>query len=185
MSLREEFEDWAHSEHSGLPSGNYTESEWERLRLAYQAGCQARAESVAPKCSRCGQQMTMTPVCNSCIDRIGREVTAEIKTESLSGDAPPSLEDWNRRFPIQDGPSIPWVVIQPHEAQAKKNHGQTLEELAKRGGLGRAELYCVMMGQEWGMTTDWAETEEKGRKLANEINDRYLFRASLTTQERK
>ena len=38
-------------------------------------------------------------------------------------------------FPIQDGPTIPWSVIAPHEAQCQKNHGQSLERLAERGGL--------------------------------------------------
>lgn len=31
--------------------------------------------------------------------------------------------------------SIPWVVIKRHEDQALLNHGQTLEQLNRRGGL--------------------------------------------------
>lgn len=45
---REKFEAWTHSENSGLPSGNYSESEWERLWLSYQAGWRAHADSVGP-----------------------------------------------------------------------------------------------------------------------------------------
>lgn len=52
----------------------------------------------------------------------------------------------DRRFPIQDGPSVPWEFMAPHESQARKNHGQTLEGLAKRGGLGCAEAWVIVHG---------------------------------------
>jgi hypothetical protein len=39
---------------------------------------------------------------------------------------------------------IPWPVILPHEAQALKNHGQTLEELQSRGGAGIQEIYAIL-----------------------------------------
>lgn len=52
-----------------------------------------------------------------------------------------------RMFPIQRGPSIPWVVIRPCEDQHKKNHGgQGLEEMARRGGLGVTEAIAVLLG---------------------------------------
>jgi hypothetical protein len=44
---------------------------------------------------------------------------------------------------------IPWELVEPHRAQAHKNHGQTLEGLAKRGGLDWAELFAVMNGLDW------------------------------------
>lgn len=56
------------------------------------------------------------------------------------------LEIEGRGFPIMGGPSIPWAMIAPHEAQARKNHDQTLERLAQRGGLSPAEALCVMDG---------------------------------------
>ena len=52
----------------------------------------------------------------------------------------------DRRYPIQDGPSVPWEFMAPHEAQARKNHGQTLEGLAERGGLGCAEAWVIIHG---------------------------------------
>ena len=52
----------------------------------------------------------------------------------------------NRRFPIQDGPSVPWSAMVPHEYQALKNHGQSLEKLASRGGLGSFEAWAVVNG---------------------------------------
>lgn len=61
-----------------------------------------------------------------------------------------------RRFPILEhyryrGPrrSIPWSIVEPHEAQARLNHGQSLERLAERGGLSVDELWAVMHGVYW------------------------------------
>lgn len=57
-----------------------------------------------------------------------------------------------RRFPILDEgerprdipPSVPWSLVAPHAEQALRNHGQTLERLAERGGLSTRELACVI-----------------------------------------
>jgi hypothetical protein len=54
-----------------------------------------------------------------------------------------------RRFPIQDGPSVPWSLVVPYEGQAFTNHDQSLERLAQRGGLGVGELWCVVHGKRW------------------------------------
>lgn len=51
-----------------------------------------------------------------------------------------------KRFPIMEGPSIPWEMIEPYERQALKNHDQTLKRLAERGGLSPAEAVCIMRG---------------------------------------
>lgn len=60
-----------------------------------------------------------------------------------------------RMFPVLLGPrekrlapdclrSIPWSAIAPYEDQAIKNHdGQTLEVLARRGGLSPLEISYV------------------------------------------
>lgn len=52
-------------------------------------------------------------------------------------------------FPIQDGPSIPWYIMRPHEVWCRKNHHQTLERIAQRGGLGAIEAICVVRGWEF------------------------------------
>ena len=52
-----------------------------------------------------------------------------------------------RMFPIMDGRDIPWRAIEPHRAQAFKNHGQTLERLAERGGLSTEETMCTFEGR--------------------------------------
>jgi hypothetical protein len=60
-----------------------------------------------------------------------------------------------RRFPIMGGPSIPWWVIAPHEAQARINHGgQTLERLADRGGLSPTEALAVLEDRTFPRTFD-------------------------------
>jgi len=45
--------------------------------------------------------------------------------------------------------SVPWAMVAPHEAQAKRNHDQTLEELARRGGLSPRELLAVLNDWPW------------------------------------
>jgi len=49
-------------------------------------------------------------------------------------------------FPVLNsgGESVPWDAVEPHREQAKKNHFQTLEHLAGRGGLSWKELYFVL-----------------------------------------
>lgn len=62
----------------------------------------------------------------------------------------PVLErwQWERRVPPELTARvpkwIPWALVEPHAARARKNHGQTLEQLAARGGLSPFELWCVI-----------------------------------------
>ncbi len=69
--------------------------------------------------------------------------TVEQENEKLR-DRVMALEKKNRRFPIQGGPSIPWKAIAPCEGQAKRNHSQSLERLAERGGLSAIEAFAVL-----------------------------------------
>lgn len=52
--------------------------------------------------------------------------------------------DDRRRVPGCPG-SVPWAMVAPHEAQALRNHAQSLERLHERGGLGLLELAAVLM----------------------------------------
>jgi len=54
-----------------------------------------------------------------------------------------------RLFPIMGGPAIPWAALAPHEAQAQRNHGQSLERLAQRGGLDPAEAVAILEDRRW------------------------------------
>lgn len=57
----------------------------------------------------------------------------------------PILRD--RRAPTDARRSVPWAWVALHEAQARRNHDQSLERLAERGGLSPAELLCVVHGK--------------------------------------
>lgn len=59
-------------------------------------------------------------------------------------------ESRTRRFPVYGaGFSIPWATVEPFEDQAQKNHGQSLSQLAERGGLAPQELWCIINGKTW------------------------------------
>ena len=80
-----------------------------------------------------------------------------------------------RKFPIQDGPSVPWEFMVSHEAQHKKNHGgQTLERMAQRGGLGATEAWCCVNGMGLWPTHDTKEGMAKAHQdwiaLAERVN---------------
>lgn len=49
---------------------------------------------------------------------------------------------------------VPWHLIASHAAQADRNHGQTLERLAERGGLSPCELAAVLLNRPWQRMTD-------------------------------
>ena len=44
---------------------------------------------------------------------------------------------------------VPWSLVEPHQAQAMKNHRQTLERLAERGGLSWPELVAVISDRDY------------------------------------
>ena len=57
-----------------------------------------------------------------------------------------------RRFPIMHDAeikSVPWEVMQPHELQALRNHSQSLERLASRGGVTPEEAVAIIEGRPW------------------------------------
>lgn len=44
------------------------------------------------------------------------------------------------------GAAIPWELAELFRRQAEKNHSQTLERLAARGGLSPFEAACALVG---------------------------------------
>lgn len=78
-----------------------------------------------------------------------------------------------RMFPIQGGPSVPWEAMEQHAAQARENHGQSLERLAARGGLGPAEAWFVVNDRQWDDRASdiqgrWTDYAEKWNRLSEE-----------------
>lgn len=63
------------------------------------------------------------------------------------------MSDLDRPFPIMGDDeikSVPWVVAEICRGQLMRNHGQTVERLAVRGGLGVDELAGALTGRCWG-----------------------------------
>jgi hypothetical protein len=44
---------------------------------------------------------------------------------------------------------VPWSLVAPFEARAQKNHAQSLDTLARRGGLSPAEMYYLLHDVRW------------------------------------
>lgn len=44
---------------------------------------------------------------------------------------------------------VAWDLVAKHEEQAMRNHYQTLERLAERGGLSLSELAAVLEDRRW------------------------------------
>lgn len=45
--------------------------------------------------------------------------------------------------------SVPWRLLAPHESQALRNHDQTLQRLAERGGLCPSEMVAIIEDRRW------------------------------------
>lgn len=57
-----------------------------------------------------------------------------------------------RMFPIQGGPAVPLSLMKRFEHQAQRNHDQSIERLAERGGLDANEAFAVLSGLSyWGI----------------------------------
>uniref|UniRef100_A0A6M3K8B6 Uncharacterized protein n=1 Tax=viral metagenome TaxID=1070528 RepID=A0A6M3K8B6_9ZZZZ len=64
---------------------------------------------------------------------------------------------------------MPWALIELHEPQVLRNHGQTLKQLAERGGLSPVELYCVIRNINlFGNGVKLWITEEDAMKMIDE-----------------
>ena len=97
-----------------------------------------------------------------------------------------------RHFPIQDGPSVPWAVMAPHEAAAMQNHSQSLDTLARRGGLAASEAWCVVKNvRRTGLESkeDWIKWTEAWSAFAERINLGYeeadALKAKLAASEQR
>lgn len=64
-----------------------------------------------------------------------------------------------RRFPVHPDDrhllrSVPWTLLDSHEGSAQRNHSQSLERLAERGGLSLSEIAAVIEDRQWRSMTD-------------------------------
>ena len=67
-------------------------------------------------------------------------------------------------------PSVDFLTVEPYEAQAQRNHGQTLQRLSERGGLAPDELVAVMEGRSWASRT--MSGEDAVKRLLDLLNER-------------
>lgn len=59
----------------------------------------------------------------------------------------------NGKFPVintKPQQYIPYDVLKCHEERVNLNHGQSLEQLADRGGLSWHEILCILEDKPWG-----------------------------------
>ena len=68
---------------------------------------------------------------------------------------------------------LAWAIIEPHREQAMKNHGQTLERLRERGGLGPCEAVAILEDRRWRrmFQADAIERLDELRRDANLCNE--------------
>lgn len=75
-------------------------------------------------------------------------------------------------FPIMSSKlmaSVPWAFLEPHEAQALRNHSQSLKRLAERGGLAPCEAIDIVKGLHWNSTP--FSPEGNARELINMVRE--------------
>lgn len=81
------------------------------------------------------------------------------------------MSDDARRFPVLKptvgGPreSIPWKALEPHARQAIRNHSQTLEQLAERGGLAWSEMFYILRNEPFPMKRHPFTSNEEAKPL--------------------
>lgn len=63
---------------------------------------------------------------------------------------------------------IPFAMIAPHERQADRNHFQTLDSVAERGGLGVCEALAILEDRPW---RRGVSEEEDARLLINKVRE--------------
>lgn len=74
---------------------------------------------------------------------------------------------------------IPWALIAPHEAQAQRNHWQSLDTLASRGGLSACEALAVIEDRPW---RRGVSKEDDALRLINKVRE-FRAAASMAPQE--
>ncbi len=84
-----------------------------------------------------------------------------------------------KEFPImisnQKGKEhIPYDIIKPHEEQALRNHYQTLDRLAERGGLSWAEVYAVLTDSKFPSREEYISEEFYEEKVKEIVSNTKL-----------
>ncbi|MCK5604772.1 hypothetical protein KAR91_22980 [Candidatus Pacearchaeota archaeon] len=94
-------------------------------------------------------------------------------------------------FPIMNGEQvcgILWEAVKPYTYQALRNHQQSLDMLARRGGLDPLELWCVVNNISWreliSLGTPHKElkaiAQNCEQKLIDKFGDKLRFKNDLS-----
>lgn len=81
--------------------------------------------------------------------------------------------DEEKRGPPECPRSVPWSFIEPGRVQAERNHGQTLERLAERGGLGPGEIRCALEGKK--LWPHFNDLGQEGNRKRNHEDTAWLI----------
>ena len=65
--------------------------------------------------------------------------------------------------------SVPWDFLEPHREQIERNHSQTLERLAERGGLALEEMYYGIRGERLRFGSDSRRNPRAGEIVLAEL----------------
>jgi len=80
-------------------------------------------------------------------------------------------------YPVRNHPqppsSIPWSLIAPHEQQAMRNHVQSLNRLAERGGLSACEAVAILEDRDWRKMTEAEAVERLNEILRSNVELRH------------
>ena len=68
--------------------------------------------------------------------------------------------------------SVSWSLFERHQEQALKNHSQTLERLAERGGLSCCEALAIIENRRWKRMDPKAAADQLISLNAHVINER-------------
>ena len=104
--------------------------------------------------------------------------TLRAENAALKAETEKLRELFNKPYPIQGGPSVPWYIMLPHERRSKRNHDQSIRRIAQRGGFGAAEAFCIVNNLGWHEATKRYTAEEMERRWAEFAKDVYA-RAAL------
>jgi hypothetical protein len=74
----------------------------------------------------------------------------------------PVLMSYQKRRAFPNCPcDVPWAMLEKHEPQALRNHDQSLEQLASRGGLAPQEMLDILHDRQLRFVGETVEAVEE------------------------
>ena len=86
----------------------------------------------------------------------------------MNQDSMPVQSCWShKRHERIEGQQIPWAMLEPHNAQAMRNHaGQDLVVLRRRGGLSACEALAILDDRPYRLMDADDSTQELAQRVA-------------------